>query len=75
MPPPPFKDSVIQDLVKVPEGLVRAMRIEHPSGKFDVELELNPECPDIEVVRAGLLRTARLISRGEVFIPRGIWEK
>jgi len=38
-------------------------------------LELNPECPDIEVVRAGLLRTARLISRGEVYIPRGIWEK
>ena len=70
-----YEGNAIQDLAKVPEGLLRTMRIEHPSGKFDVELELNPECPDIEVVRAGLLRTARLISRGEVFIPRGIWEK
>lgn len=70
-----YEGSAIQDLAKVPEGQLRAMRIEHPSGKFEVELVLNPECPGIEVVRAGLLRTARLISRGEVYIPRGIWEK
>ena len=50
------------------------MRIEHPSGSFDVELELNPESTGIDIIRAGLLRTARLISKGEVYVPKTIWQ-
>ena len=53
------------------------MRIEHPSGFFDVELEVEKShsaADDVTMLRAGLLRTARLISKGEVFIPRHIWD-
>ena len=50
----------------------RLMSVEHPSGEFTVALEMNAHHPD-EVARASLLRTARLIMRGEVFIPDGIW--
>lgn len=42
--------------------------IEHPSGEFTVELELDPT-QDNPVLGAALLRTARLIMRGEVMVP------
>ena len=53
-------------------GLI-PMRIEHPTGFFDVELEVDKTAPELTILRAGLLRTARLISRGEVYIPVHIW--
>lgn len=78
-----FKKSAIFDLAKFDldeknthEHLV-PMRIEHPSGFFDVELEIekaHPAADEVTILRAGLLRTARLISKGEVFIPRHIWD-
>ena len=47
--------------------------IEHPSGEFSVTLELDHSGPQPAVRKSGLLRTARLLSRGEVLIPAGIW--
>lgn len=46
-----------------------AYSVEHPSGEFSVSLEIDHsgELPDVK--KAGLLRTARLLSRGEVFVP------
>lgn len=52
-----------------------AYSVEHPSGEFSVTLEIEYAGPLPVVRRAGLLRTARLLSRGEVFIPAGIWSK
>ncbi len=69
-----YERSSIHDLAIIPEGLSKLMRIEHPSGSFDVELELNPESTGIDIIRAGLLRTARLISKGEVYVPKTIWQ-
>lgn len=48
--------------------------VEHPSGEFSVTLEIDysGDLPDVR--KAGLLRTARLLSRGEVLIPAGIWD-
>jgi len=57
---------------QVPPGNVKILSVEHPSGEFSVVLSMNPENPS-EVLRAALLRTARLIMRGEVFIPQAIW--
>lgn len=45
------------------------MSIEHPSGEFSVSLEVD-NSGDLPVVKkAGLLRTARLLSKGELYIP------
>ncbi|MDY0271818.1 MAG: 4-oxalomesaconate tautomerase [Advenella sp.] len=44
------------------------MSIEHPSGEFSVELSLNPE-NKTEVLSAALLRTARPLMRGDLYIP------
>ena len=70
-----FEGSAIHEFAEIPAGNHKQIRIEHPSGHFDVQLELNPDSPDIDITGAGLLRTARLISKGEVFIPASVWSK
>lgn len=57
-------DSVALGIASVPDGQTKHMSIEHPSGEFSVELLLDDEG---NVIRAGLLRTARLLSRGEAY--------
>ena len=61
--------SVTTGIARVPQGNPLQLSIEHPSGEFSVSLEV--ESPDgFPVVRkAGLLRTARLLSRGELYLP------
>ena len=53
----------------VPPGLKKTVSVEHPSGEFSVLLTMNPDQP-AQVLRAALLRTARLIMRGELYVPR-----
>jgi 4-oxalomesaconate tautomerase len=60
--------SVAHRYAQVPPGNQKALSVEHPSGEFTVVLTMNPKNPD-EVTQAALLRTARLIMRGEVFVP------
>ena len=48
--------------------------VEHPSGEFSVTLEIDYSGPLPDVHKAGLLRTARLLSRGVVYIPAGVWK-
>lgn len=65
--------SVTEGVAAVPEGRVKAISVEHPTGEFSVELELDPADPQ-KVIRAALLRTARLIMRGEVMVPSSVWQ-
>ena len=47
--------------------------VEHPTGEFSVTLDVDYSGALPQVRKAGLLRTARLLSRGEVLIPAGTW--
>jgi 4-oxalomesaconate tautomerase len=60
--------SVAHRYARVPDGTTKAMSVEHPSGEFTVVLTMNPTNPSA-VEKAALLRTARLIMRGEVYVP------
>ncbi len=60
--------SATQGVAVVPPGTAKAIAVEHPTGEFSVELEIDPAHPQ-NVLRAALLRTARLIMRGEVMVP------
>lgn len=64
--------SVTEGIAVVPEGNAKTVSVEHPTGEFSVELELDPANPQ-NVTRAALLRTARLIMRGEVMVPAAVW--
>ena len=64
--------SVTQGIAVVPAGNPKTISVEHPTGEFSVELGLDPSNPQ-NVTRAALLRTARLLMRGEVMVPRSVW--
>ncbi|MEM6761476.1 MAG: 4-oxalomesaconate tautomerase [Pseudomonadota bacterium] len=49
------------------------MRLEHPMGILEVLVDYTLDGPDFSVVSAGLVRTARKLAAGEVFVPRRIW--
>jgi len=68
-----LEGSVTQGTALVPPGQVKSVSIEHPTGEFSVELEVDPDDPQ-NVTRVALLRTARLIMRGEVMVPTSIWK-
>jgi 4-oxalomesaconate tautomerase len=55
----------------IPPGNPKTISVEHPSGEFSVVLSMNA-ANLTEVLQAALLRTARLIMRGEVFVPQDI---
>jgi 4-oxalomesaconate tautomerase len=65
--------SVPFEIAEVPPDAGGRVSIEHPSGEFTVDLEVvdGPDGP--EVKRAALLRTARKLFSGHVFIPADIW--
>ncbi|MDT8318942.1 MAG: 4-oxalomesaconate tautomerase [Xanthomonadales bacterium] len=51
----------------------RRLDIEHPSGRFTVDIEVEVNGREVEVRRAALLRTARKLMQGSVFVPRELW--
>ncbi|MDB5546149.1 MAG: hypothetical protein JWO64_3298, partial [Hyphomicrobiales bacterium] len=61
--------SVAYEFARRPDGNPRTIWIEHPTGMVDVRLETSGEGANLQVVRAGILRTCRPIMKGEVFVP------
>jgi 4-oxalomesaconate tautomerase len=66
--------SVTAGIATVPDGVSKQMSVEHPSGEFSVTLEVGGTAANPTVLKAGLLRTARLIMRGEICVPRHVWD-
>jgi 4-oxalomesaconate tautomerase len=54
-------------------GLQR-LEIEHPTGFFTVEMEVESVGESIQVKRSALLRTARKLMDGTVFVPSAAWQ-
>lgn len=54
---------------------VRRLDVEHPTGFFTVEMDVEADGEGIRVNRSALLRTARKLMRGEVFVPARIWRR
>ncbi|MGH3731999.1 MAG: 4-oxalomesaconate tautomerase [Acidimicrobiales bacterium] len=52
----------------------RSLDIEHPTGYFTVDLDVDVVGNEVTIRRCALLRTARLLMRGEVFVPHAVWE-
>lgn len=65
--------SVAEGITHPPPVGSTLLSIEHPSGQFSVDLEVAVDGDSFEIRRSGTMRTARLISRGEVYIPANTW--
>ena len=71
-----LQGSVCEGVAVMLPGEHQALSVEHPTGEFSVVLQTRaaPELPGgHEVTQAALLRTARLIMRGEAMVPAHIW--
>jgi len=49
------------------------IEVEHPTGFFTVSMDVAIEGGAVKVRQAALLRTARLLMRGDVFVPGAVW--
>jgi 4-oxalomesaconate tautomerase len=68
-----IKGTVAHEIATVSRGTQITVSVEHPAGEFSVELGLDPGNPQ-QVTKSALLRTARLIMAGDVFVPRRTWQ-
>lgn len=50
------------------------VQIEHPSGDICVTVEFAADETGVEIRSAGLLRTARLLARGDLMVPGDVWQ-
>lgn len=64
----------------VAEGLIRRIdpspaivKIEHPMGVMEVTVEYSRDDGGFEFLSAGVVRTARLIARGDVMVPGNVF--
>ncbi|MBS0614379.1 MAG: 4-oxalomesaconate tautomerase [Proteobacteria bacterium] len=56
-----------------PRDGTHQLDIEHPTGFFTVTLEVAIDGDQVDVRRSALLRTARKLMQGEVFVPARAW--
>ena len=61
--------SIVQGIARVPDGTVKRVSVEHPSGEFTVDLEVREFDRGFEVLRSSLVRTARALFTGHVLVP------
>lgn len=66
-------DTVAEGIVKPPIGSPETVCIEHPSGTLDVLVEYSTK-EGFNLVAAGLVRTARKLAQGSVFVPDTVWD-
>jgi 4-oxalomesaconate tautomerase len=61
-------------LATIPEGNPKLCHIEHPTGRFTVEVDVDESEGQVRFRSASVLRTARFLFDGEVLIPASIWD-
>jgi 4-oxalomesaconate tautomerase len=69
--------SVAHEIAVIPdrtEGSID-IEVEHPTGFFTVTIEVKLDDGTPVVTRSALLRTARLLMRGEVLVPSSVWDR
>jgi 2-methylaconitate cis-trans-isomerase PrpF len=64
--------TVADGLVAPIDPSPAVVRIEHPMGLMDVTVTYRRTNDAFEFISAGVVRTARLIARGEVLVPGGL---
>lgn len=69
-----YEKSIVSKVVPFEKNLPNQIVVEHPSGNFQVNLESKIEDNNIEIKSAGIIRTARLLSKGTAYIKEKIKE-
>lgn len=62
-----YKECITNNVYDNTDKTNKKISVEHPSGEFSVELTCEKINNELVIKKAGLLRTARLISKGEAY--------
>ncbi len=65
--------SIADGLLERPASSPATITIEHPSGSIDVLAEYDLSDDGFTLISAGLIRTARKLADGNLYIPASIW--
>lgn len=60
--------TVAEGIAQIAGGNDRSVVVEHPSGVFEIALSTQGDGPETEI-KGGVLRTARKLMAGEVYVP------
>jgi 2-methylaconitate cis-trans-isomerase PrpF len=67
--------TVADGMAAIPNEIPAKITLEHASGQIEVLVDYSNEGSGIKLNSAGLTRTARLLARGEVMVPRSVWDR
>ena len=65
--------TVADGLAAIPNEVPARLTLEHASGGIDVVVDYDQTEAGFVIKSAGLIRTARKLAAGEVFVPASIW--
>lgn len=51
------------------------INVEHPSGFFTVQMEVDQSTAEPVITKSALLRTARMLMSGNIYVPESAWGK
>ncbi|MEM9550423.1 MAG: 4-oxalomesaconate tautomerase [Pseudomonadota bacterium] len=67
--PGTVSDGLVADIPASPARLT----LEHPTGTMDVTVDYRRDGDSFDLISAGLVRTARKLAAGDVFVPGSVW--
>jgi len=65
--------TIAEGLALLPEDIPARVVLEHPAGELEVIVDYKRGSDGFKLRSAGLIRTARKLAQGSVFIPSRIW--
>jgi len=65
--------TIAEGLALLPEDIPARVVLEHPAGQLEVIVDYERGSDGFKLRSAGLIRTARKLAQGSVFIPSRIW--
>jgi len=66
--------TVADGLATIPNNTPAKITLEHASGVIDVVVDYENTPQGFQIKSAGLVRTARKIASGHVFVPKSVWQ-
>jgi len=49
------------------------VEVEHPTGFFTVQMEIDSAGPELKITKSALLRTARMLMSGDIYVSQEAW--
>ena len=62
--------SVVAEITQADVNFPEMVQVEHPSGVIDITLDVKNQHENFEVISGGILRTARRLFAGHVYVPK-----